>query len=110
MTLTPRQRVLAAINHEEPDRIPLIIGTSNTTSIKMETYQRLKAHLGLPPGNEKYIYDWPELGTALPDETARCSRGTPAACSTAFPKPSTRTQPHPAQPLHRRLGQRPERD
>jgi uroporphyrinogen decarboxylase len=69
MPMTPRQRVLAAINHEEPDRVPLIIGTSNTTSIKMETYQRLKAHLGLPSGNEKYIYDWPELGTAMPDES-----------------------------------------
>ncbi len=26
MTLTPRERVLAAINHEEPDRVPLALG------------------------------------------------------------------------------------
>jgi uroporphyrinogen-III decarboxylase len=33
MTLTPRQRVLAALHHEEPDRVPIIIGTSNTTTM-----------------------------------------------------------------------------
>lgn len=67
MPLTPRERVLAALNHEEPDRIPLIIGTSNTTSLKMPAYQRLKALLGIE-AEDRYLYDWPELGTALPDE------------------------------------------
>ena len=65
--MTPRERVLAAINHEEPDRVPIILGTSNTTGIKMPTYRRLKEHLGIQAENN-YIYDWPELGTAAPDE------------------------------------------
>ena len=65
--MTPRERVLAALAHEEPDRVPIVIGTSNTTGIKMPACRRLAAHLGMRPP-ERYIYDWPELGTALIDE------------------------------------------
>lgn len=67
MALTPRERVLAAINHEEPDRVPIVIGASNATGIKMPAYRRLKQLLGYA-AEERYIYDWPELGTALVDE------------------------------------------
>ncbi len=65
--MTGRERVLAALNHEEPDRVPLIIGQTNATGIKMGTYRGIKRMLGLESA-ERYIYDWPELGTALPDE------------------------------------------
>ncbi len=67
MSLTSRERVLMAINHEQPDRVPVIIGTSNTTGIKLRPYQRLKALLNYQ-GEDRFIYDWPELGTVLPDE------------------------------------------
>lgn len=67
MTLTPRERVLITLNHEQPDRIPIILGTSNTTSMKIRPYQGLKSLLGVQ-AEDCYIYDWPELGTALPDE------------------------------------------
>ena len=67
MPLTPRERVLTAINHEEPDRVPIVIGVSNATSIKMKPYQALKEMLGISGDNE-YIYDWPESGTADVDE------------------------------------------
>jgi len=67
MPITPRERVLMSINHEQPDRVPIILGTSNTTSMKTLPYQRLKALTGIE-AEEQYIYDWPELGTALPDE------------------------------------------
>jgi len=67
MPLTSRERVLAAINHEEPDRVPIILGVSNATSMKMPTYQKLRKTLGID-AEDRYIYDWPELGTALPDE------------------------------------------
>jgi uroporphyrinogen decarboxylase len=65
--ITPRDRVLAALAHEEPDRVPLIIGTSNATGLKMAAYRRLKAHMGVD-APDRYIYDWPELGTAALDE------------------------------------------
>jgi len=67
MTMTPRERVLSAINHEEPDRIPIVIGVSNATGIKMKTYQDIKEVVGIvAPDN--YMYEWPELGTAEIDE------------------------------------------
>ena len=31
--MTSRERVLTALNHEEPDRVPLFFGTSGVTSI-----------------------------------------------------------------------------
>lgn len=67
MPLSPRERVLAAINYEEPDRVPICVGVSNATGIKMKPYRELKRLLGIEAPDE-YIYDWPELGTAAIDE------------------------------------------
>jgi len=65
--MTSRQRVRAAIHHQEPDRVPIIIGVSNATGIKMRTFRRLKEYLGIRAADE-YVYNWPELGTARADE------------------------------------------
>lgn len=65
--LTPRERVLAVLNHEIPDRVPIVIGADLTTGIQERAYRRLTAYLGLA---EEYqpLYDWPELGAPLPCE------------------------------------------
>lgn len=55
------------LDHQEPDRVPVVIGASNATSISMGAYRRLKQHLKIESA-DRYLYDWPELGTALPDE------------------------------------------
>ena len=67
MPMTSRERVLTTIGHEEPDRVPLVIGVSNATGIKMKPYRGIKALTGIEAPDE-YLYDWPELGTALVDE------------------------------------------
>ncbi|MBS3787158.1 hypothetical protein KGY79_03045 [Candidatus Bipolaricaulota bacterium] len=67
MTMTPRERVKAATNHKEPDRVPIVIGANNTTGIKMETYRELKQLEGIDASDE-YLHQWPELGTAKLDE------------------------------------------
>ncbi len=67
MPLTPRERVLTALAHEEPDRVPIVIGVSNATGIKMGPYRELKELIGVSAA-EGYLYDWPELGTAAIDE------------------------------------------
>jgi len=67
MSMTSRQRVQVVLNHEIPDRVPIILGVSNATGIKIKPYQGLKKILGIQD-EDKYIYDWPELGTALPAE------------------------------------------
>jgi uroporphyrinogen decarboxylase len=45
--MTSRERVLAAINHQEPDRVPLDIGGGASTGIVVEGYEQLKHHLGV---------------------------------------------------------------
>lgn len=65
--MTSRERVLTTINHEQPDRVPLVIGVSNATGIKMKPYQGIKDIAGIQ-APDNYLYDWPELGTAEIDE------------------------------------------
>jgi uroporphyrinogen decarboxylase len=67
MTLTSRERVLITLNHEKPDRVPIVLGASNATGIKMVAYRRLKKMLNFE-APERYLYDFPELGTAFIDE------------------------------------------
>ncbi|MCP4167027.1 MAG: hypothetical protein GY759_14230 [Chloroflexi bacterium] len=67
MTMTSRERVLATIHHELPDRVPIVLGVSNATGMKMKPYRELKELLGISAPDE-YIYGWPELGTAAIDE------------------------------------------
>jgi uroporphyrinogen decarboxylase len=67
MPMTSRERVLCTLQHEEPDRVPIVLGVSNATGIRMKAYQALKQHLGFR-GEDRYLYDWPELGTASIDE------------------------------------------
>jgi uroporphyrinogen decarboxylase len=67
MPMTSRQRVLAAIHHEEPDRVPIVFGVSNATSLKAKPYRQVKKLLGFA-GEDRYLYDWPELGSIASDE------------------------------------------
>jgi uroporphyrinogen decarboxylase len=61
--MTPRERVLTSLNHEEPDRVPLFIGTSGATTVLGPGYERLKKHLGIRGGPERWLsgamqYTW----------------------------------------------------
>ncbi|GMQ75669.1 MAG: uroporphyrinogen decarboxylase family protein [Gammaproteobacteria bacterium] len=47
MTWTHRERILAALNHEEPDRVPIDFGSAGPTAIVAEAYQNLIEHLDL---------------------------------------------------------------
>jgi uroporphyrinogen decarboxylase len=46
MNMTSRERVVAALNHREPDRVPVDIGGGTSTSISVEANARLKRQLG----------------------------------------------------------------
>ncbi|MBN1940072.1 MAG: methyltransferase, partial [Candidatus Aminicenantes bacterium] len=54
--MTRRERVLAAIAHREPDRVPVDLGAMRSTGITAVAYGRLKEHLGLRGGSID-IYD-----------------------------------------------------
>ncbi|MBN1461703.1 MAG: methyltransferase, partial [Armatimonadetes bacterium] len=45
--MTSRERVAIALDHREPDRVPLDLGSSGTTGIMVTTYARLRDELGL---------------------------------------------------------------
>ncbi len=45
--MTSRERVLCALNHEEPDRVPVFFGTSGATTMLVPGYERLKGYLNI---------------------------------------------------------------
>ena len=51
-----RQRVLAALNHEQPDRVPIDFGGHRSSGIMAIAYSRLKKALGITSG-DIYVYD-----------------------------------------------------
>ena len=64
--MTSRERLLTALDHREPDRIPYDLGSTQVTGIHVVAYRRLRAHLGLPPVAPR-ICDVVQ-GLALPDD------------------------------------------
>ncbi len=46
-TMSARERVLAALNHQTPDVVPFDIGGIKTTSINYKAYENLRKYLGM---------------------------------------------------------------
>jgi len=46
--MNSRERVNLALNHEEPDRVPIDLGGTVVSSITVPTYRALREHMGLP--------------------------------------------------------------
>jgi uroporphyrinogen decarboxylase len=57
---TSRDRILAALNHKETDRLPIDFAASRITGIHIDTYLELAAYLGLPL-EDAGIYDVPQM-------------------------------------------------
>jgi uroporphyrinogen decarboxylase len=47
MPLNHRERVIRALRHQEPDRVPIDLGSTICTSAHIRAYQKLKAHFGI---------------------------------------------------------------
>jgi uroporphyrinogen decarboxylase len=54
--VTSRERVLAALNHREPDRVPIDLSGHCSSGISALLYPKLRALLGLPPAPVR-VYD-----------------------------------------------------
>ena len=54
--MTPRERVLAAIAHREPDRVPVDLGSTGSTGISAIAYARVRNRLGIREGHVD-VYD-----------------------------------------------------
>jgi uroporphyrinogen decarboxylase len=53
--MNSRERVLTALNHREPDRVPYDLGGTVVTGIQARAYARLRKYLGLPEKEIKII-------------------------------------------------------
>ncbi len=53
--MTPRERVTAALNHIEPDRVPLDIGGGQSTSLVVEAFENLQDYYGNPKVDAGYL-------------------------------------------------------
>ncbi len=68
--MNSRERVTLALNHKEPDRIPIDLGATCVTSITRSSYVELKRHLGMPLEEIKmfdYVQQLPYVDEALMD-------------------------------------------
>ena len=54
--MTPRERVLASVMHQEPDRVPVDLGSTPSSGISAIAYHNLKQYLGITGGHIR-VYD-----------------------------------------------------
>ena len=67
--MNSRQRVAAALNHQQPDFVPLDLGASPVTGMHVSSIARLRQALGLDkPGTPvKVVEPYQMLGEIAPD-------------------------------------------
>ncbi len=56
LSMTPRERVLASIEHREPDRLPVDLGSTPSSGISAVAHANLVKHLGLAD-QRTWVYD-----------------------------------------------------
>ena len=66
-SMTSRERVRSAINHQTPDRVPIDFGSTPVTGIHVSTYARLRKALGLPEKPVKVIEPMQMLAEIEPE-------------------------------------------
>jgi len=64
--MTSREMVLTALEHKEPDRIPVDLGGMGSTGIMGMAYNKLKKYWGMGDGITRIYDTWQQL--ALPEE------------------------------------------
>jgi uroporphyrinogen decarboxylase len=61
MSMSSRERVMAAVNHRETDRVPLDLGATRVTGIQPGLLTKLRARLGLAPQPPQVMDVWQML-------------------------------------------------
>ncbi|NLE45557.1 MAG: methyltransferase, partial [Chloroflexi bacterium] len=67
MGYTSRERVMLAVDHREPDRVPIDLGGHRSSGIMAIAYGRLKQYLGISTG-DIYVYDFVQQLAIIEDE------------------------------------------
>ena len=65
--MTPRQRVQQALNHQQPDRVPVEFGATPTTGIHVTVVEALRQHYGLTERPVKVHEPYQMLGLVEED-------------------------------------------
>jgi uroporphyrinogen decarboxylase len=65
--MNSRERLITALDHQEPDRVPIDLAGSTVTSITYPTYDNLRSYLGLDPDEELQLSHIHQ-GTVCPKE------------------------------------------
>ena len=85
-----RTRLLTALNHKEPDRVPYDLGSTHVTGIAVQAYDNLRRHLGLEP-DEPELADMVQQvvipGDDLLERLDVDTRGLSPLCSHNIPLP-----------------------
>jgi uroporphyrinogen decarboxylase len=83
MTMNGRECVLAALNHYEPERLPVDLGGRHAT-MHVRAHQALKAYLGIEGTDEKFRQFWlqtvevdPQVNAKLGGDVLSFCTGTP---------------------------------
>lgn len=85
-TMTSRQRVLSAINHQEPDRMPIDLGVHFSTGISAFAYYNLRNHLGLSTDKVEMI-DCVQMLARVDDDILERFHVDTVLLNPAWPKP-----------------------
>ncbi len=64
--LSSRERVLMALNHKEPDRVPLDIGGVSQTGLHVNAYKNLIAYLHID--KPVRVFDWFQQLASIDEE------------------------------------------
>ena len=65
--MTPRERVVKALQHQEPDRIPLDIGGTESSGLTGIAYNKLRRYLNLEKGKTQ-IFDTHQQVTKIEND------------------------------------------
>ena len=65
--MNSRERILAAVNHQQPDRVPIDLGATPSSGISVVAYQNLVNHLGMDHLPNQ-VYDVIQEVTQVPME------------------------------------------
>ncbi len=65
--MNSKRRVLAAMSHRVPDRVPVDLSGHRSSGIAAIAYRRLREYLGLPP-KAIYVYDIPQQLAIVDDD------------------------------------------
>ena len=65
--MNSRERILCALDHKEPDRIPIDFSGHRSSGIMIQAYIKLRDYLGLPP-SRLYLYDFIQQLVVVEDD------------------------------------------